>query len=209
MRMLVVSTVALLLASGSGSSFAADERNPGSSDQPSWARWQGRVALGYSSGGLRIDPSAFERSSASRTRVAAMGDYYFGNAVFGARHVGGFRATSGVAFGPRNEIFNGLMPTASGQPLSVDRRLYGPGSLIRNPLGAAGETATLSYLGIGYTGLTAPGGWSFSADVGVVSLRPSGGVKLGRVFTGSQSADELARELRLSPVLQIGASYAF
>jgi hypothetical protein len=34
-------------------------------------------------------------------------------------------------------------------------------------------------------------------------------VRLGRVVGGSQSLDDLVRELRLSPVLQFGASYAF
>ncbi|NUZ05683.1 hypothetical protein [Piscinibacter koreensis] len=205
MRSSVIGFGLLGVAFATATARAADEPTT----PASWARWQGRVALGYSSGGLRIDPTAFERSNASRTSVTAMGDYYFAGAVVGARQVGGFRATSGVAFGPRSEILTGLMPSASGGAFSVDRRLYGPGSLIRSPLGAATDNTTISYVGIGYTGLTSPGGWSFSADIGVVSLRPSSGVKLGRVFSGSQSADDLSRDLRLSPVLQIGASYAF
>jgi hypothetical protein len=52
-------------------------------------------------------------------------------------------------------------------------------------------------------------GWSFSADFGLVALAGGNMVRLGRVVGGSQSLDDLVRELRLSPVLQFGASYAF
>ncbi|MEO7339001.1 MAG: hypothetical protein ABIV63_20700, partial [Caldimonas sp.] len=63
--------------------------------------------------------------------------------------------------------------------------------------------------GIGYTGLSPHGGWSFRADLGLVSLSPGGAVRLGRLVTGNQNLDDAVRDLRLSPVMQLGVSYAF
>jgi hypothetical protein len=62
---------------------------------------------------------------------------------------------------------------------------------------------------LGYTGLSSKGGWGFSADVGVMALSPGSSVKLGRVFSGNQSLDDLLREMRLSPLVQVGVSYSF
>jgi hypothetical protein len=65
------------------------------------------------------------------------------------------------------------------------------------------------YLGIGYSGMGARGsGWSFNADFGLMALGSSNAVRLGRTASG-QGLDDLVRELRLSPVLLFGASYAF
>jgi len=51
------------------------------------------------------------------------------------------------------------------------------------------------------------GGWGFTADVG---LATGSGLRTGRdAELGAQGLDELLRELRLRPVLQVGASYAF
>jgi predicted glycoside hydrolase/deacetylase ChbG (UPF0249 family) len=53
------------------------------------------------------------------------------------------------------------------------------------------------------------GGWSFNADLGLVSQTRNGAVKLGRVMTGSQSLDDAVREMRWSPLVQLGVSYSF
>ena len=77
-----------------------------------------------------------------------------------------------------------------------------------------GEAATepwsaVPYVGIGYSGLSLRGGWGFTADVGLAGT-VGGGLRARRDGAlGSQGVDELLRELRLTPVLQFGASYAF
>jgi hypothetical protein len=43
----------------------------------------------------------------------------------------------------------------------------------------------------------------------MVVQSPGGALGLGRVIGGSQGADELVRELRLAPLLQLGVNYAF
>jgi hypothetical protein len=139
-----------------------------------------------------------------------MSDYYLTDAPAGPKLAGGFRATSGVVIGPRSQAWAGPVPGApSGAAFSASRRVFGQSPTIL-PGDASGiDTPTLPYLGVGYTGLSPRGGWSFSADLGVFSLSPSSAVKLGRVLGGSQGFDDTLREMRWSPVLQLGVSYSF
>lgn len=62
---------------------------------------------------------------------------------------------------------------------------------------------TLPYLGLGYSSTALKGGWGFTADIGLVAERP------GRVLLGNGGVNNLLREMRLSPVVQLGVSYAF
>jgi hypothetical protein len=64
-------------------------------------------------------------------------------------------------------------------------------------------------VGIGYSNLWGTSGWSFSADLGVVSQNPANAVRFGRVFGGSQGLDDVVRDMRLAPVVQLGVSYSF
>lgn len=114
---------------------------------------------------------------------AVLGDYYFD--APGLRlpaATGGLRATSGL-----------LAPAWRGSSL-----LPGSSSLETTP-----------YLGIGYTGLAVKGGWGISADLGLALENPAGATRLGRAVFGNQGFDSALRELRLSPVLQLGMRYAF
>ena len=68
--------------------------------------------------------------------------------------------------------------------------------------------SAVPYIGVGYSGISLRGGWGFTADFGLAGI--TGGLRVRRDGTlGMQSAEELLRELRLTPVLQFGASYAF
>jgi hypothetical protein len=65
------------------------------------------------------------------------------------------------------------------------------------------------YVGIGYSGGTLRSGWEFSADLGLVGTW-TGGLRIQRDSAfGTQGLNDLLREMRLTPLLQIGASYAF
>ena len=65
------------------------------------------------------------------------------------------------------------------------------------------------YLGIGYTGLATRGGWSFSADLGLIVAEARQRGRASAASYGTQSLDDAVRDLRLSPVLQVGVSYSF
>ncbi len=137
-----------------------------------------------------------------------MGDYYLTGSLLGAKRAGGFRATSGVVVGPRSLAAANLGAGSGGTAsMSTDER-RGPATAVL-PGDQAVDTPTLPYLGMGYTGLSPRGGWSFNADLGLVSLSPGNAVKFGRFLGGGQSLDDTVRDMRWSPVVQLGVSYSF
>ncbi|MCE9660199.1 MAG: hypothetical protein K8R60_16685 [Burkholderiales bacterium] len=204
---LFVATFAPLAASAGGEGLSTD------ADRVPWARFQGRISF-TATAPLASTPVAPSDGTGLQVQgLSLMGDVYFGSAPAGNAKAtaGGFRATSGVIVGTRNSLWGmSAMAPASGL-LNVDRRLFGPSAPV---LGYSTDPAndssgTLPYLGIGYSSLAARSGWSFSADLGLVSLAPGNAVRLGRVFGGSQNLDDVVRDMRLTPVLQLGASYSF
>lgn len=79
--------------------------------------------------------------------------------------------------------------------------------------GPAGSDTTADvapYVGIGYVGLAAKGGWGLKADLGIVA-EAGAGLRAGRGAFGSTGPtwEGAWRELRFSPLLQLGVSYAF
>jgi hypothetical protein len=182
-----------------------DTVNP-SPEELRWARWQGRLSLGAT-------PPAWSlgvESPSSRIATASlMGDYYFSRSLVSAIPLGGFRATSGLIFGTRSVLSTGQPASLSAvSTLSVGSRLLGQ-SPIPYLAETSSDSATLPYVGVGYTGLTPRSGWSFSADLGLVAQSPGNAVRLGRVFGGGQSLDDVVRDMRLAPLLQLGVSYSF
>jgi hypothetical protein len=200
---------AVAIAAPLACAVAADGRGLTLGRDDPWPRWQGRIMLSttpvWGNGLERRDPGNPVAGS-----LSLMSDYYLTEPAAGPKHAGGFRATSGVVIGPRSQAWAGPLPGApSGSAFSASRRVFGQ-SPTTLPGDAAGiDTPTLPYVGVGYTGLSPRGGWSFSADLGVFSLSPSSAVKLGRVLGGSQSLDDTLRDMRWSPVLQLGVSYSF
>jgi hypothetical protein len=177
-------------------------------DTASWPTWQGRVSVG---GGSTFWRSSLVAADATHpSSVSLMGDYYFSRSLFGFGTQGGFRATSGLIVGPRAQAWSGQPGLGAGSAFSVGNRLFGGNSgavpYLRDP---STETATLPYMGVGYTGLSARGGWSVSADLGLVAQNPSNAVRLGRLFGSGQNLDDMVRDLRMTPMFQLGVSYAF
>ena len=179
---------------------ASGEGLTASADNLAWARWQGRVSLVTAAPAWRADLAGADGSGLKLGTARLLGDYYFLQRDYGAGVAGGFRATSGVIVGSRAAPWS---PGAAGSGFSVERRSAGI------PVLVSADTSTVPYVGIGYSGASLRGGWAFSADLGVMSLNPGGAVKLGRVFGNIQNLDDVVRELRLSPVLQLGVSYSF
>jgi hypothetical protein len=179
--------------------MAADGLSPEGSSSP--LAWKGRLSLGTAAPDWRADLAGTESAGLKLGGVSVTGDYYFLHKALPGT-AGGFRATSGLVYGARPSLWG----SAPGQG-AYGTRAYGLGRQTATPDGP--DPGTMPYLGFGYTGLSARGGWSFSADVGLLAQNPGSAVKFGRVFNGTQNFDEVMRELRLAPVVQLGVSYAF
>ena len=193
---------ALLAALPLSPAMAADgDGLRASPNQIPWARWQGRLSLVTTTDPWRL---GVEGPAVKLSGASLMGDYYFGRSLAGPSQLGGLRATSGLIFGPRSAPSTGQPGLGSGSPFSIGSRSSG-----RAPQPSAGdlgsENATLPYLGVGYTGLSPRSGWGFSADLGLVAKNPGNALRSG----SGQSLDDLVRDLRMTPLLQLGVSYTF
>jgi len=180
------------------------------SQRAEWPRLQGRLSLSTSTPLWRADAMNADTSNLQVSGLSVMGDYYFTRALGNARDAGGFRATSGLLVGARSTSLLSTLPTAglTGRAFSFGRSIGGLG-LVGTDVAAQSDPATVPYFGVGYTGLSGRGGWGFSADIGLMALSPGSAVKLGRVLSGNQSLDDVLREMRLSPLVQVGVSYSF
>lgn len=136
------------------------------------------------------------------------GDYYFGaqpDDPAAARS--GFRASSALLIRQGGLSLSDLAwSTRAAASFGTSTRLALP-TLAGDP--TAYSVSTLPYVGIGYSDLALKGGWGFWADVGLVVQSPGGALGLGRVLSGGQSFDDLLRELRLAPMVQLGVNYSF
>jgi hypothetical protein len=175
-----------------GAAFAADGLQP-RIDTSGWETLQGRLVLGTTPSN-RTDASSPDGDVIKVSSLSLLGDYYLTRPLLGM--AGGVRATSGVLLGQRSALWSS---PPSGGAFSMDRR-QGDG---------LADGATTPYLGVGYTGLSVNRTWGVSADFGLMALLPRSGVRLGRGSNSGQNLDDSVRELRLSPVLQVGVSYAF
>jgi len=164
-------------------------------------RWQARIALVNP---LRILRSEFASAEDEGLKLSLLGDVNFGGPVFGKDMLGGFRATSGVLLKPRMGSSNSGLRSSAVHDALGDKRLPSLASGM-----SFGDNSALPYLGLGYGGVSLRGGWSFSADVGLVARTPGNGLKFGKLVNGQQTFDEVLRDLHISPVLQVGVSYAF
>jgi len=167
-------------------------------DTVAWPRWQARVGLTTAAA-----PSADFGTTTQLQSARVFGDYYFTGPGFGAGRVGGgLRATSGLLSGSRLLALSApTLPSRQGLAFNLNARQA------QTTLDGTVEAAPVPYLGVGYTGVSLRGRWGFSADVGLIGQ--GSGLGLTRGATGAQSLDDLLRDLRLTPVLQLGVSYSF
>lgn len=183
--------------------FAQSGLRVGESDM-AWPRWQARIGLASASlGGSTslVSASPWAGSGLQLRSAQVLGDYYFSGSGLLPRHAwgGGFRATSGLLIGS-----HGVAPAAPARGAGLSL------SMARSSAAQVGEDGgAVPYVGVGYTGLSHKG-FSFTADLGLVAARSTpGGLRAGRALSGAQSIDDLVRDLRLEPVLQMGVSYSF
>lgn len=200
-HMSLVFAAALTLA---GPVAAGGEGIKARADDSPWARWQGRLTLATAAPSWK--PSLIEGESLGM-RVQGLtlaGDYFFGAGSAERSGLGGLRATTALIVGPRTQLASNQ---SSWGVAGIERRWGAAPSTAT--ASESGEVASLPYLGLGYTGLSARTRWSFSADLGLVALYPGNVSRMGRVMGGTQSLDDLVRDLRLAPLFQLGASYSF
>lgn len=175
-------------------------------DSLTWPRVAARLGLSMSPASTTALPGPFDantsRGPSQVTSLNVLGDVYFPNAH-------GFRATGGVLLGARSQPWSSSAFLASqpGAALVVGRTASA--GMEDTGSDASETSSSVPYLGIGYSDASARRGWGFSADFGVLALAPKPAVRLGRVFSGQQSFDDLLRELRLTPSVQVGVSYSF
>ncbi|WP_280152844.1 hypothetical protein [Piscinibacter sp. XHJ-5] len=173
-----------------------------------WPQWQGRLSLGTTSPLFGQDPMNPAGAGVKLSGATLLGDYYFARSLR-LGNTGGFRATSGVFLGNRSSslLSTGATTAFGGRAFSVDRRSLGSFGLT-TPSDATQEPGAVPYVGVGYTGLYGKSGWGFSADLGLMALSPASAVKFGRVLSG-QNLEDVLRDMRLSPLVQVGVSYSF
>jgi hypothetical protein len=169
-----------------------------------WPQWQARITVSTTA----LSPVSLtglpDTTHNVRQSGALLGDFYFD--APGLRlpaSLGGLRATSGLMVGARGLAQGGSPTLRTGQRFGLAVQ-NGTASLAGD-----GSGDTVPYVGVGYTGMAAKGGWGITADLGIVAENPGGAIGVGRALFGTQGLDSALRELRLSPVLQLGVRYSF
>lgn len=168
-------------------------------------RWQARLQLGSIDSSMPGWTEGRRYSSSRLLSANLLGDYYLtGSGLENVR--GGLRATGGMLMGPLSLSGSGLaLGTSSfqlGQTLAIGRR-----NLLTPGLDANDPNASMSYLGIGYSGQSLHGGWGFSADLGLLNKASVGGLRLGN--SNMSGMEDVLRDMRYKPVLQLGLSYSY
>jgi len=175
-------------------------------------RLQGRVRLGMSASTLDLTGAAGPAADTKLSGASVFGDYYFGNRyVTREGETAGFRATTGVFVGSRAGLWGGPTTLASSTGvLSVERNSFSLAApQWADDAGNDRASSTVPYIGLGYSSSSLKSSFSYSADLGLMALNPGNALRLGRTFGGGQSLEELLRDLRFSPVVQVGVSYSF
>lgn len=191
-----------MLAAGNG--WAAEGLVPPDGSDL-WPQWQARITVSTSTLAPVSLTGVLDSAARGAPQLGALvGDYYFD--FPGLRlpsSLGGLRATGGLLAGSRG------LAWSTGSALRPANRfgLSWAGGL--SALAVDTTPDPLPYVGLGYTGLSQKGGWGISADLGLVAEHTGGSTRPSRSLFGVQGMDNAVRDLRLSPVLQVGISYAF
>ncbi|MCI1192485.1 hypothetical protein MOJ79_11585 [Calidifontimicrobium sp. SYSU G02091] len=158
-------------------------------DDTPWPRWQLR-AQWLGAPGLWHDVP-----STSGLRI--VGDYYLlGLRSASGEFAGGLRATSALTFA------RGAAPAdRAGAGLAWPPRAVLPAPSAETAWGA------LPYVGVGFTGVWPRVGWGVTADLGWGGH--GSGLRWKAAGADGSAYDDVVRELRLAPTLQLGVTYSF
>jgi hypothetical protein len=148
-----------------------------------------------------IDSTSVIRPTRFGTVVS---DYYFDVSDLRlARIWDGVRATGGLVVRSSPLGRDSLATTSSAAPFGISAA-----SVSQSWIGDR-SNETQAYLGVGYTGFAAKGGWGISADLGLVTELGNANGRSPRQIFGVQGLDSVLTNLRFSPVLQLGVHYAY
>lgn len=176
-------------------------------------RWQARIELNQGLSGRHPFDRYHLASDSGRSslrRLSVLRDYYFDwsdDDATAPAAAGGLRATGGLVVTTRSAATSSS-PRRSGVSGLPQQGLAG-GAMARGWSDPNNDLVSVPYVGVGYTELPLRSGWGFRADLGLMALRPQSAVKFGSVLSGPQVMDDLLRDMRLSPLIQIGVSYSF
>jgi hypothetical protein len=179
-----------------------------------WPQWQARLSLQTAApAGLSVVQRGSSSGAAGGIQGGALlGDYYFARPWAGTLS-GYLRASGGLMLGPLGAApisFAGpAAPVAGAAPATrLGLSLLAPSM---QPAGAAGSESAdaVPYVGFGYSGSLWGDSVSLTADLGLVSQRPGAAGNLGRAVFGNQGMNQALRDMRLSPVMQLGMRYSF
>ncbi|MEO8278560.1 MAG: hypothetical protein ABI564_02640 [Ideonella sp.] len=173
-----------------------------------WSRWQTRLLASPSFSLWQHAVTAQDASRQSQESISLLGDFYFSRPLQTNRAAEGFRATSGVIIGPLgSHVLSAFGSSAASRGLGVGASIARAGLFdTRTPTTSLDTTP---YLGFGYSSSSRSTGWGFSADIGIVARNAGWGAQFGRTSSGPQPVDDLLRDMRLSPLMNIGVSYSF
>jgi len=166
-----------------------------------WPQWQARIAVQSASLSPLTLSGMFDSGAVQRSLqgAAMLGDFYFGDGA--AR---GFRASGGLLVGQQSGA--PWAATAAGSRLNLAVNSSSASSSLlpgSEPIGSA------TYLGLGYTGASARSSWALTADLGMATGRAGAAASVGRAVFGNQGMESALRDMRLTPVFQLGVRYAF
>jgi len=201
MRLKSVAVVGpLLVAVGHAVAGSGQGLSVSDADRLGWPQWQARLQVFAEP--VTLDATALDTASLRPRSASLFGDYYMTRPYLGQS--GGVRVTSGLVTGTRGAVFGPGLTTPPG-PFGFSTQSRP--SLGSTSLDANGDTQTWPYFGIGYSDASLRGGWGFSADLGLAAQ--SFGLFRAARSVGSQSLDDVVRDMRLTPVLQLGVLYRF
>jgi hypothetical protein len=152
-----------------------------------------------------------ELSAPAPWAASLSGDYYFSAQITDApRPRSGFRASSALLIRePGISLSDLAWSTRSSSTFGAATPLGLPNLALGPTDASAYSVSAMPYVGLGYSDYSLKNGWGFWADVGLVVQSPGNAVGVGRVLFGAQSAEELMRELRMAPMVQLGVNYSF
>ena len=186
-----------------------------------WPQWQARLSLqvlplagnpltGHSNAALGLTTRRGVQSG------ALLGDYYFARQLAGR-----FRASGGLMVGTLGGAPVSFVAAPANAPATAPTSAADTAAPARLGLSlfsasapapgmqASDSADAVPYLGLGYSGSLWRDSISLTADLGLVSERPTAAGSVGRAVFGNQGMNQALRDMRLLPVLQLGMGYAF
>ncbi len=160
------------------------------SEDGGWGRWTPRLSSQLNANGQVQSTGWFS-------------DYSFSSSSTKPASSGGLRATAGLVWG----LGSARMASPDNLGLGVGNNR--PDTRFDQALGTSSvqDGRTAAYLGLGYTHPRLQG-WRLHADVGLAWRLTPGSLKLGPTDSGA-SLEDVLRNARLAPLMQLSASYTF